>query len=145
MKKYLKILCLFLFFNFVSCSVFAEIKIPYIISGNITFEESEKYDFLGLNFRLKNKSPKKMNKVTLVFYVFDENGEPPLCVKNHIVLTLNCEIEPGEILEDCISLDKYVFNLDSEYYEIDYLYVSQIVYEDETTWNDPFGNYMSYW
>ena len=142
MKKILKILSFVLLFLCISCSAFAQINIPYSIKGDLSIEESELYDYVGFNFSIKNKSEKRINTVTVVFYVFDENGEPPFGMKNHIVLNLNCTIEPGEILEDCLSLDNYVYCLDSERYEIDYLYVSRISYDDGSVWSDPFGTFV---
>jgi len=142
-NKYLYILFLFiLFFN--SCSVFAAENVPYLIQGELSTEESEIYDFMGFNFFFKNKGEKTISKLTVVFYVFDENGEPPFGMKNHIVLNINCNIEPNEIIEDCISLDDFIFSFESSGYVIDYLYISQILYDDGAVWTDSFGVFATY-
>ena len=127
-----------------SCSAFAQINIPYSIKGDLSIEESELYDYVGFNFSIKNKSEKRINTVTVVFYVFDENGEPPFGMKNHIVLNINCNIEPNEIIEDCISLDEFIFSFESSGYVIDYLYISQILYDDGAVWTDSFGVFATY-
>jgi len=115
---------------------------PYSVKAQLVFDESECYELMGLDFQIKNNESKTIKELTLVFYVFNEDGEPSFGVKNNIVLKLKCEIPEGTLLDDCIPLDKYVYNLDSENYEIDYLYVSKIVYEDGSVWLDPFGNVL---
>ena len=64
-------------------------------------------------------------------------------MKNHIVLNINCNIEPNEIIEDCISLDEFIFSFESSGYVIDYLYISQILY-DGAVWTDSFGVFATY-
>jgi hypothetical protein len=142
MKSVGKILICFFVFQFVSCNLFSAEKCPYSVKAQLVFDDSECYDFMGLDFKIKNNDERAIQELTLVFYVFDEDGEPASGVKNNIVLKLKCEIPGGELLEDCISLDKYVYNFDSENYEIDYLYVSKIVYDDGSVWTDPFGNVL---
>lgn len=139
MKKCFIFICLLSVFQFCSCSTFVKNKIPYGVQGDLSTNDSNLYDFLGLNLCIKNNSEKTISKVTVVFYVFDENGEPPYGMQNHIVLTIGCQIKPNEILEDCFSLDKYVYSLESMELTIDYLYVSKIEYDDGSEWCDPFG------
>ena len=142
MKLWRKVLVCFFVFQFASCNLFSAEKCPYSVKAQLVFDDSECYDFMGLDFQIKNNDVRAIQELTLVFYVFDGDGEPASGVKNNIVLKLKCEIPGGELLDDCISLDKYVYNLDSENYEIDYLYVSKIVYDDGTVWSDPFGNML---
>ena len=132
-------LCLFVMF-FGSCKMFSATATPYQISGEFVMEEdSEKYKNAGFEFNFTNMSTKRVKSFTLVFFLFDEDGEPPLGVKNNIVLSITRTVESGQTVEGCISLDKYIYTIPEYPYEIDYLYVSQINYDDGSVWKDPLG------
>ncbi len=134
--KVLIFLSLFIFF---SCSLFAKEPAPYVIGGEMVTEESAAYDVAGLDLFLMNKSDKKISEFTLVFFIFDEDGNPPEGARNSIVLTVSAEVEPYDSLSTCLSLDKYVYYVLDEPYFVDYMYLSKIVYENGTQWTDPFG------
>lgn len=138
MKKVCLLLILILHF-FTSCSLFAIEKIPYGIEGNIITDESEIYDYMGLELKVQNKSELKIKGITIVFFLFDEDGEPTSNIRNNIVLNISCDIPANETLEDCISLDNYVYVFEDMVYSIDYLYISKIYYSDGSIWQDPFG------
>ena len=143
MKKiFLWINVFFVFFT--SCNLFADEKIPYGIEGNILTDDSEIYEYMGLELKVQNKSDVKIKGITIVFFLFDEDGEPTSNIKNNIVLNIGCDIPANGTLEDCISLDKYVYVFEDMLYSIDYLYISKIFYADGTTWNDPFGSKLLY-
>lgn len=143
MKKIFLLINVFLVF-FTSCNLFANEKIPYGIEGNILTEDSEIYEYMGLELKVQNKSDVKIKEITIVFFLFDEDGEPTSNIKNNIVLNIGCDIPANGTLEDCISLDKYVYVFEDMLYSIDYLYISKIFYADGTTWNDPFGSKLLY-
>ena len=143
MKKVCLLLNLFLIF-FTSCNLFANEKIPYGIEGNILTEDSEIYEYMGLELKVQNKSDVKIKGITIVFFLFDEDGEPTSNIKNNIVLNIGCDVPANGTLEDCISLDKYVYVFEDMLYSIDYLYISKIFYADGTTWSDPFGSKLLY-
>lgn len=143
MKKIFLLINVFFVF-FTSCNLFANEKIPYGIEGNILTEDSEIYEYMGLELKVQNKSDVKIKEITIVFFLFDEDGEPTSNIKNNIVLNIGCDIPANGTLEDCISLDKYVYVFEDMLYSIDYLYISKIFYADGTTWNDPFGSKLLY-
>lgn len=127
--------------TFFGCSGFAaELKtVPYQISGEMVLGPSKNFLNAGFDFEFYNKSEKKINDFTIVFYLFDEDGNPPSTGKNNFVFKISSSIEPGEELSSSVSLDKYLSYVPDEPYEVDYLYVSSITYSDGTQWSDPFG------
>lgn len=127
----------------ISCEAFAKENVPYIASGNFVMEENiAEYEVCGVDLYFLNKSEKKVRNFTVVFYLFDEEGEPVNTTKNNIVITIDENLNPMEEINLCISLDKYMNYLPEEGYFIDYLYVSNIVYEDSSVWSDPFGMHV---
>jgi len=130
------VVCLLLF---SSCSLFARNTIPYLVEAEMVLEESTEYEIAGLNFDFYNREEKNIKNFTLVFYLFDYDGNPVSLGKSNIVLTVNTEVGCGERIQGCISLDKFLFEYPEEPYQVDYLYVSKIEYEDESIWSDPYG------
>lgn len=102
-------------------------------------DSSSKYETVGFDFNFINKSEKNIKSFTVVFYIFDEDGNPPALGRNNIVITINSEVLSKESYESCVSLDSFFYEIPEEPYEVDYLYVSKIVYEDDSVWTDPFG------
>lgn len=139
MKNKYKILVSFAFIFFCNFYSFCSEKIPYFISGEMVIDSSSKYEVAGFDFNFINKSEKNIKSFTVVFYVFDEDGNPPALGRNNIVITINSEVLSQESYENCVSLDSFLYEIPEEPYEVDYLYVSKIVYEDDYVWSDPFG------
>lgn len=133
----------FIFLCFIlsalSCRVFSLDSAPYLIDGEMTLETSSKYEIAGFNFYFLNKADKAVKDFTLVFYLFDEDGNPLSFGKNNIVAKVNVPLAAGEGINGCISLDPFLFEIPDYEYEVDYLYVSLITYEDDSIWSDPFG------
>lgn len=128
-----------LFLIFVSCNLLADNIPPYIIDGEMVLDASSKYEAAGLDFVFLNKSEKAIKQFTLVFYMYDEYGNPPGTGRNNIVVTVTSAVKAGEKLSGCINLDSYISEIPEIPYTIDFLYVSKIVYEDDSIWSDPFG------
>lgn len=137
-KKYLLlfVLCILLM---PGCSLVAGESAPYIIDGKMVVESSSKYEAAGFEFYFINKSNKQIKNFTMVFYIYDEEGNPPGLGKNNIVINVASSIKAGESLSGCVSLDSYISEIPEEPYTVDYLYVSKITYEDNSVWDDPFG------
>lgn len=138
-KTFFQSLLCFLIFLFSSCQLLAKDSVPYLIDGKMVIEESTEYQIAGFDFYLLNKSEKQISSFTVVFYLFDEDGNPPDYVKNSIVLTVKADVDSHDYLESCISLDKFFSSIPESPYTIDYLYISKIKYSDDSEWNDPFG------
>ncbi len=124
---------------FCSCSAFTKNNIPYLIDAEMVMEDSPDYEVAGLNFDFFNKENKTVSKITMVFYLYDSDGNPVSFGKSNIVVSVGVTVEPGERIQGCISLDGFLFEYPEEVYQVDYLYLSQIVYEDGSSWSDPFG------
>lgn len=129
----------FIFFS--SCSMnyaFAK-NAPYALQAKMVTEPSEIYEAAGLDFTFLNKDSQKVKSITLVFFMYDEEGNPPAIGPNNAELEIFVEVEPGEFVEDCICIDQLLYEIPDEPYQLDYLYVSRILYEDGSEWRDPYG------
>ncbi|MCR4580379.1 MAG: hypothetical protein K5681_08535 [Treponema sp.] len=138
MKIY-KILLLFLIFMLTGCKGFSKDIVPYLISSSIEMEESPDYEIAGLNLSFHNRSEKTVKTFTIAFYVFDEDGEPASFCRSNIVISVEKEIGPGESSQMLLPLDQFFSYRPEELYTADYLYVSRIIYSDQSSWTDPFG------
>ncbi|MDY5124392.1 MAG: hypothetical protein SPE59_11425 [Treponema sp.] len=132
---------LFCLFIFMSCSLYSNTQLPYGISGEMTIEDSSIYELGGIYLKMYNKALKKISRFTVVFFLFDEEGNSPLLGRNNVVLNITSDIESEKMFEHCVSLDQFLSEVPEEPYLVDFLYVSEIVYEDGSCWRDPFGMY----
>ena len=131
----------FLFsFCLMSCSLFSRESLPYLVSGEFEMEEnSSDYNLCGITLNLFNKAEKNIKEFTVVFYLFDKDGEPASECRNMLSFTVEKKIEAGKSFVCCISLDNYLNAIPEDPLLIDYLYVSKITFEDDTSWEDPYG------
>lgn len=130
----------FLIIMNTSCSVFARDNVPYVINGTFVSESNiAEYEICGVDIYFLNKSDKVVNSFTVVFFLFDEEGEPVNTTKSNLVFRINESVESKESINLCLSLDQYMNYYPEEDYFIDYLYVSNISYTDGTEWSDPLG------
>lgn len=138
-KEICKCILFILGFGFFSCNLLGENKTPYIIDGKMVLEDSSKYEIAGFDFFFMNQNEKSVKNFTVVFYMFDEDGNPIGTGRNNVVLKVTADVEGGESITGCICLDPYLNEIPSDPYEIEYLYISQITYDDNSKWTDPFG------
>ena len=136
MKKIVLTLALFVF---AVAGIFAKDTVPYSIKGQLSFEDSDKYECCGFTGSFCNKGEAEVTAFTIVFFVFDSDGNSPVVGRNNIVLKIEQSVAPREDFDFCISLDKYLQVSDDQDYEVEYLYVSKIDYSDGSLWTDPFG------
>lgn len=122
----------------VSCS-FSYDNPPYLIKGEMVLDKENYDSFSTFAFEFLNKSDKSIKSFTLVFYLFDEDGNPPVSGRPNIVNTIKHSVGPGDRLESSFSLDRYINLVPENPWLVDYLYVSLIEYDDGTVWKDPFG------
>lgn len=126
----------------VSSVVSAKQTCPYAIKGKCSFaSETSSYRMLGYDFVFYNTSEKTVSDFTLVFYVYDENGESPLLLSNCIITNCPYSASPKSEVEGEVSLDKYVSALPEVPYNIENVYVSEIRYADGSVWSDNLGVY----
>ena len=124
-------LCFFVVTNLLNA------KAPYSIVGEMEINQKTEEAFLEYTFC--NDSKKVVKDFTIVFYVFDSDGDVPLKNKNNIVVRIQMEVGAKEELSDRIKLNEYLSYIPEEPFFVDYLYVSSINYIEGTLWNDPFG------
>ena len=124
-------LCFFVVANLLNA------KAPYSIVGEMEINQKTEEAFLEYTFC--NDSKKVVKDFTIVFYVFDSDGDVPLKNKNNIVVRIKTEVGAKEELSDKIMLNEYLSYIPEEPFFVDYLYVSSINYIEGTLWNDPFG------
>ena len=123
-----------------SCSIMPLESVPYLISGDFVMEsDSDDYSVCGIDLMFLNQSEKTVSELSVVFYLFDMDGEPARECSNRIAFDIERTIDAGDSLKRCLSLDKYMYILPEEYLQVDYLYVSRIVYSDGSVWEDPYG------
>lgn len=138
-----KILLSMIVFFCVGCKSFGNTKTPYIISGEfVCGDETQGYSICGIQLNVFNKSEQEIKNLTVVFYLFDSDGEPVDTGNNNFVLSVDVSIPPKDSNEFCISLDDFMTSMPEEKYFVDYLYLSKISYEDGSEWSDPFGMMM---
>lgn len=131
---------LILCFSFISCSLFSKESAPYAVSGDFVMEEdSTDYNLCGINLNLFNKAEKNIKEFTVVFFLFDKDGEPASECRSMLSFSVEKTVEAGQSFVCCISLDQYMSTIPEEPLTIDYLYVSSITFEDDTSWADPYG------
>ncbi len=134
--KYCFLLCVFFFSG---CSAFCKEQVPYIIDAKLNMEDSSDFDIAGLDLSFLNRSERTVNEFSIVFYIFDEDGEPASLCRSNVVLSVKCELLPGEKIEKCLNLDSFFSVVPDEEYSLDYVYISRIKYADGSVWKDPFG------
>lgn len=125
------------FLCFIVVTNLLNAKAPYSIVGEMEINQKTEEAFLEYTFC--NDSKKIVKDFTIVFYVFDSDGDVPLKNKNNIVVRIQTEVGAKEELSDKIKLNEYLSYIPEEPFFVDYLYVSSINYIEGTLWNDPFG------
>ena len=141
-KKTYRILLfmMFLILFGTGCKTYSLEKIPYVMTGDFVMEESSAdYSICGVDFFLLNKSEKEIKNLTIVFFLFDKDGEPAFECRSKISAQIEKNISAGEDCSFCMSLDNFMNSIPSEYLIVDYLYLSKIEYQDGSVWEDPYG------
>ena len=122
------------------CKTYSLEKIPYVMTGDFVMEESSAdYSICGVDFFLLNKSEKEIKSLTIVFFLFDKDGETAFECRSKISAQIEKDISAGEDCSFCMSLDNFMNSIPSEYLIVDYLYLSKIEYQDGSVWEDPYG------
>lgn len=126
------------------CALYGKSSAPYIVKGEMILESEnpdmeQNFEIGGLKVYFFNKENKPVSEFTIVFTLFDQDGEPINIGRSTIVATVKKTIDPLTSFNCCLSLDQDLGEVPEEPYVVDYLYVSRIVYEDGTQWNDAFG------
>ena len=100
---------------------------------------SADYSICGVNFYLLNQHEKNISKINIVFFLFDQDGEPACECRSKISVEIKLDIEAGESAVFCMSLDQFMNSVPEYPLLVDYLYLAKIEYEDGSVWEDPYG------
>ena len=117
---------------------------PFVISKPVMEidERTNYYTYAGIVFRLLNNSDGHIDRITVSFMLFDAKTQgSPFIGNNRFEIVKWDLIFPGENREIFISLDRYIYSAPTEPYLIDFFYVSEIHYTDDSTWEDKQGKY----
>ena len=133
------LVCLFLVI-FSGCSIFSIERKPYTLAADFVMDEgSPVYKICGANLFFYNNSEKAVKEMEVVFYLFDSEGEPASECPGRVTFVIEKDVGPDEEAQLCLSLDSFMTLIPKSLLEIDYLYVSKILYADGSIWQDPFG------
>lgn len=111
---------------------------PYLIEGAIEVDDNTSADNLKLSYRFTNLSPQTVSSITLVFFVFDEDGNTLENSRSSFSISMPQIVEANQSVEDFIDLSKQIYANDEKLHA-DYIYVSRIEYKNGSVWTDPFG------
>lgn len=132
-------LCFLILFYLVSCSSFSQNKVPYEIKGYIENTDGKEPVLLG---EFINRENKRVSTFTVVFIVYDQNGELNIPGKSNLVIKLSNSVGGEERNSFSVPLKSLIKSYNTNDLNIDYLYVSRIEYSDGSVWTDPFGFYL---
>lgn len=114
--------------------------VPYVVAGEFVMDEnSEEYSICGVNALVLNKSEKNICSMNMVFFLFDRDGEPAGECQSMLSFEIEKSILGNQKAAFCVGLDKYMNSVPEEVLQVDYIYLSKIVYEDGSVWEDPYG------
>ncbi len=128
---------------FSGCSTTGLLSCPYVVANpRVELGKlGETHEFAGAYFTLFNDSEKTISKYTVSFLLYDDEGNNPFIGSNCVVEKIAAETLPHESKDFVISLDSYLSTVPDEPYEIDFIYLREILYSDGSVWSDPFGMY----
>ena len=117
---------------------------PFVITRPV-MEISERpsyFKYAGLVFNFLNHAEKAVDNITVSFMLFDSKTlENPFISSNKFNITKWDLVFPDENMEIILSLDRFVIIAPREPYLIDYFYIYEIHYVDDSVWRDEYGKY----
>lgn len=142
MKIYKTGILFFLFcILFASCNTTENIIYkPYLVKGEMELcDNEEENGFAVLDLDFYNKAQKKVVSFDLNFFLFDEDGNPASCGNPEISVCVEEDVDPEEKINISFPLDKYLKEIPDAPYEVEYMFVSRILYADGDEWKDLLG------
>lgn len=125
-------------------------SVPYEIFGeiNLSAENSavdwsnerfnvnkiEGLDNARLEFVFTNLSDKRVESFTIIIFVLDEDGNSLFFDRNNLFLKIDDCVFAGESYSGCINITEYFSYIPDEVFEIEYIYVKRIEYDDGSFW-----------
>ncbi|MBO4532674.1 MAG: hypothetical protein J5726_03145 [Treponema sp.] len=112
------------------------LKLPYEVNGLITDDKEP-----GFSGRFTNQTEKAIKSFTVVFNVCNKDGEAVVAQRDNVVYECKDNVQPLAACDFSFGLTEYLQedSRKAKKLKYEYLYVSQIVYQDGTIWMDPFG------
>jgi hypothetical protein len=106
------------------------------------YEQTNSFKYAGIVFQFLNQGAKAVDSITVSFMLFDSKTQAtPFIGSNKFVIKLFGYVPSNEAKQMAISLDKYIHVAPAEPYIIDFFYISEICYVDNTVWQDKNGKY----
>lgn len=113
---------------------------PYSIKGECVLpQDGNDYQIAGFEFVFRNSTDKDVTDFTLVFYVYDEDGNSALVGTDCVITKCEYSVPARSEIDGEISLDGYLSEATEVAYHADYIFVSEINYADGSKWHDNFG------
>ena len=115
---------------------------PYRIKGEVSVgADAAFYEYAGIALTFYNASGRAVRKFFAVVFLSGSDGESPFTEGNCVTLEYDENIAPRTAVRAEFGLDDYISEVPDEAYQIDFLYVSKIEYDDGSVWEDPYGVY----
>ena len=117
---------------------------PFVITEPVVeiSERANYFSYAGITFKFLNNAREHIDRLTISFMLFDTKTQgSPFIGSNRFEITKWDFVFPGENKEIFISLDQHIYTAPSEPYIIDFFYISEIHYIDESVWEDRYGKY----
>ena len=117
-------------------------RTPYRIHGEVSVgADAELYEYAGIALTFYNASGRTIRRFSVVVFLSGSDGESPFTEGNCVTLEYDENIAPRTAVRAEFGLDDYISEVPDEAYQIDFLYVSKIEYDDGGVWEDPYGVY----
>ena len=128
---------------YIICFVFPfYARTPYRIQGEVSVgADAELYEYGYIALTFYNASKRTIRKFFAVVFLSGSDGESPFTEGNCVTLEYDENIAPRTAVRAEFGLDDYISEVPDEAYQIDFLYVSRIEYDDGGVWEDPYGVY----
>ena len=115
---------------------------PYRIKGEVSVgADAAFYEYAGIALAFYNASGRAVRKFFAVVFLSGSDEESPFTEGNCVTLEYDENIAPRTAVRAEFGLDDYISEVPDEAYQIDFLYVSKIEYNDGGVWEDPYGVY----
>lgn len=139
-----KLRCLILFticLLCVGCENPCENILPYYITDKYISvgQEKDLFEFAGAYIEIFNNTDLEVEQVTVNFMLYDENGKSAGIYGNQVSSSVDCGIIPHKRKTVVVSLDNLLGPNLEKSYQLDFVYISRIVYTDGTVWQNPLG------
>nr|WP_180485113.1 hypothetical protein [Treponema socranskii] len=115
---------------------------PYRIQGEVSVgADAELYEYGYIALTFFNASKRTIRKFFAVVFLSGSDEMISFSNENPIVFEYDENIAPRTAVRAEFGLDDYISEVPDEAYQIDFLYVSKIEYDDGGVWEDPYGVY----